>query len=426
MSKYSKFSLSKIIMLVIIVGLVIAAIGLALVLFGDKKQQERLGDWVEDDIFFGVCSGNVNEVDLSEGSQSVKFLENYNTEVRGITSGYYLEKLRDEGESEVIALYNAMLYGYMEGYNYMSIPADIYNEDMMEKAVYYATCDLPIIDLETVLGVRKSSITLADGSVSERYYLYLPTGAKGYIAKKKTAIDTARGIIEEMPEELETELEKAEYLYEWLIKHVKINEEAKYKLSRPHYLYDTLVLNETNYTGISQTYSLLLNLSGIKGFRVLHNAERETEYSWNIVELDGKYYQVDCTADAKVYEIGLGNLKLHFCYSADELKLGDYDKVIKKVTPVCDATDRDAGRIDLKLNKIDWVLQRSQEIADLQKKLEDGADYVTIFSEEFDRYEWEDNYKFVDYWFSYSEIDVKMEHVGKYTCLVYPASKVLR
>ncbi len=426
MSKYSKFSLSKVIMLIIIAGLIVAAIGLILMLFGDNKQQERLGNWVEDSIFFGVCSGDVNDVELSEDSVSVSFLENYNAEVRRITSGHYMEKLREKGETEVIVLYNAMLYGYNEGYNYMSIPADVFNERMMEKALYYATCDLPIIDLETVLGVRKSSITLADGSVSERYYLYLPTGAKAYVNNKNAAIDTALDVVEKMPEELETDFEKAEYLYNWLVTRVELNEETMYKLERPHYLYDALVRNETNYTGFSQAYSLLLNLSGIDGFRVLQNAEKESEYSWNIVNLDGKYYQVDCAADAKVYAIGLGNLKLHFCYSAAELMYGEYDDVLRDDTPVCDAPDRDQGRIDLKLDKIDWVVQKSDGIAELQKKLEDGASYVTIFSKEFDRYKWEDNYKFADYWFSYCKVDVKAVNVGKYICLIYPASKVLR
>jgi len=175
-------------MLLVITGLIVAAIGLVLMLFGDDRQQDRLETWVDDNIFFGVCSGNVNDVDLSEESVSISFLENYNAEVRRITTGHYIEKLREQGENETMALYNALLYGYNEGYNYLSIPADIYNEEMMEKAVYYATCDLPIIDLETVLGVRKSSITLADGSVSDRYYLYLPTGTKNYINKKNVQI----------------------------------------------------------------------------------------------------------------------------------------------------------------------------------------------------------------------------------------------
>ncbi|MBQ3085689.1 MAG: hypothetical protein IJC46_09605 [Clostridia bacterium] len=429
MNKYSKVSTSKIIMIVVFAVLIVAAVALLLMIFSDSLRQDRLRSDMDESVMFGVCSGDVNKVELSDDLVSVSYLENYNAEVRNITSGYYLDILRKNGEKEAISLYNAILYAYNNEMNYISLPAKDYPEETMVKALYFATCDLPIVDINDVsLSAVDSSVTLDDGTVSVRHYLYLPTGGKGYISKKKSAIDAAQKIVDSIPKDCETELAKAEYLHDWLVTNVKVTDDPIYALEKPHYLYDVFMTKSTDYTGFSQAYSLLLNLTGIEGFRVIQNAEKAEEYAWNIVNVDGTYYQTDCTADAKLCTIGLDNFKLHFCISAQAMENGKYQKILREITPACDATDRDAGRIDLDFGDkvLEWTDQNSDGVKAVMKKLEDGAPYVTLRAKKFNEYKWEDNVAFIEYWFDVCTVEFEVVPVGKYVCLVYPSAQVLR
>ena len=173
---------------------------------------------------------------------------------------------------------------------------------------------------------------------------------------------------------------------------------------------------------------MLLNLTGIEGFRVIQNAETAEEYAWNIVNVDGTYYQTDCTADAKLCTIGLDNFKLHFCISAQAMENGKYQKILREITPACDTTDRDAGRIDLDFGDkvLEWTDQNSDAVKAVMKKLEDGAPYITLRAKKFNEYKWEDNVAFIDYWFDVCEVEFEVVALGKYVCLVYPTDQVLR
>ena len=106
----------------------------------------------------------------------------------------------------------------------------MYDEDTMVKAVYYANCDLPVMDLNTEIGGAESSITLADGTVSKRYYIYLPTGSKTHLEFKRQAVREAEAVVAAMPEENNTDLKKAAYLHDWLVRNVRYTADITYMI----------------------------------------------------------------------------------------------------------------------------------------------------------------------------------------------------
>jgi hypothetical protein len=186
-------------MIIFAVLLVFAAAALAVYIYSDGMRQGNMNANVDNSFLFGFCHGDVNNVELSEELISVKAMQTYNGEVKRITSAYFLEQLREAKEDKAVSLYNAPIYAYNNNYNFISVPASLYDDAVMLKAVYYANCDLPIMDLNTQVGYSDSSITMADGTVSKRYYVYLPTGGKNHLNFKRQAVEEAKKIAAILP-----------------------------------------------------------------------------------------------------------------------------------------------------------------------------------------------------------------------------------
>lgn len=420
MSKYNRISPMKIIMIVMAVLLIFAAAALAVYIYSDSQRQGDMNAGVENSFLFGTCLGDVNDVELTQVLISAKSLEKYNGEVSRISSEYYLDQLRKQKETEAVSLYNALIYAYNNEFNFISVPAALYDEDLLIKAVYYANCDLPIMDLNTQIGFSDSSITLADGTVSKRYYIYMPTGSANHVSFKRQAVEEAEKIVKTIPESCTTDMQKAEYLHDWLVKNVRFTADDTYVASAPYYLYDTLVGRVSNSDGISRSYTLLLNLCGVESFTV-YRAEGggKMAHSWNIFKADGAYYQSDATHDANVYGLGLGNLKLHFCLSAAAMGNGEYHKIIGDATPACTATNRDKDHIDLIVESTAESIKEDPAMIALKDRLDNG-EFVTLRCPYFAEAEWQENFKVVSRWFADTKVSFKVSNAGSQVCVLYP------
>lgn len=422
MSKYNRISPIKIIMIILAVLLVFAAAALAVYIYSDSQRQSNMNTGVDGSFIFGTCYGNVNDVELTETLISVKAMRNYNTEVTRISSGHYLSQLRKDSEDQAVALYNALVYAYDNELNFISIPASLYDENTMIRAVYYANCDLPIMDLNTQIGFSDSSITLADGTVSKRYYVYLPTGSANHVNFKRQAVAEAEKIVATIPADCTTDMQKAEYLHDWLVRNVRFTADDTYISGAPYYLYDTLVGRVSNSDGFSRTYTLLLNLCGVEGFTVYRaESNGNTAHSWNVFRADGAYYQADVTHDANVYTLGLGNLKLHFCLSAAAMGNGDYHPVIREATPDCTATNHDKDNIDLIVETTSEAIKDEPAMVALRERLDQG-EYVTLRCPYFAESDWEENFQVISRWFADTKVSFKVSNAGSQVCVLYPKS----
>ena len=96
----------------------------------------------------------------------------------------------------------------------------------------------------------------------------------------------------------QTDMEKVFYVHEWLVQNIAYDREhLKDDVQDDHNLRGTLLEGTAVCDGYAKTYALTLRRLGITGVLVTSKA---INHAWNMVKLDGNWYQVDCTWDDPV------------------------------------------------------------------------------------------------------------------------------
>ena len=96
----------------------------------------------------------------------------------------------------------------------------------------------------------------------------------------------------------QTNLEKVFYVHEWLVQNIAYDREhLSDDVQDDHNLRGALLEGTAVCDGYAKTYALTLRKLGITGVLV---TSKDIGHAWNMVELDGNWYQVDCTWDDPV------------------------------------------------------------------------------------------------------------------------------
>ena len=96
----------------------------------------------------------------------------------------------------------------------------------------------------------------------------------------------------------QTDLEKVFYVHEWLVQNIAYDREhLSDNVQDDHNLRGALLDGTAVCDGYAKTYALTLRKLGITGVLV---TSKDIGHAWNMVELDGNWYQVDCTWDDPV------------------------------------------------------------------------------------------------------------------------------
>ena len=96
----------------------------------------------------------------------------------------------------------------------------------------------------------------------------------------------------------QTDLEKVFYVHEWLVQNIAYDREhLRDDVQDDHNLRGALLEGTAVCDGYAKTYALTLRKLGITGVLV---TSKDIGHAWNMVELDGNWYQVDCTWDDPV------------------------------------------------------------------------------------------------------------------------------
>ena len=96
----------------------------------------------------------------------------------------------------------------------------------------------------------------------------------------------------------QTDLEKVFYVHEWLVQNIAYDREhLSDDVQDDHNLRGALLDGTAVCDGYAKTYALTLRKLGITGVLV---TSKDIGHAWNMVELDGNWYQVDCTWDDPV------------------------------------------------------------------------------------------------------------------------------
>ena len=96
----------------------------------------------------------------------------------------------------------------------------------------------------------------------------------------------------------QTDLERVFYVHEWLVQNIAYDREhLSDGVQDDHNLRGALLEGTAVCDGYAKTYALTLRKLGITGVLV---TSKDIGHAWNMVELDGNWYQVDCTWDDPV------------------------------------------------------------------------------------------------------------------------------
>lgn len=168
-------------------------------------------------------------------------------------------------------------------------------------------------------------------AVEATYLYYSPETVDSleikYLCKKKDLDSYKKKLISAMNKYLKpvqeswTDIQKIIYIHDAIIRNTTYSTSNK----KNHYAYSALVDNVACCDGYTGAFSMLLNELGIKSSFAFTSS-----HAWNMVKLNGKWYNVDCTFDDScINGIQVTNTELcghqYFLISTSKLKSIDKD-----------------------------------------------------------------------------------------------------
>lgn len=184
------------------------------------------------------------------------------------------------------------------------------DSELFKRTLYCLALDNPMLEQNLDWSTWSAKVTIPNpipfsskpGQHLTGKILLIPVFGQGFMDMKLLALEKARQILQDMPQDL-TDVKKAEYIYRYLGEHVEYSDGAD-KADPKQYLYEALVIGKTNCDGFANAFSLLCHLSGVECLEKLYTPEEEGEigHTWNAICLDEKWYNVDATAANEVKE----------------------------------------------------------------------------------------------------------------------------
>lgn len=174
------------------------------------------------------------------------------------------------------------------------------------------------IDMQRYKITRTEAATFVSGVINEHPDLYYVSGysytygsTSGLLVRVKPKYlsgfdDNAfRVMVDDAMSEIEegmSDLEKAITLHDFIVLNCEYDYQNYLDKTLPREVYTTygtLVNRKAVCQGYALTYKFLLNKAGIECYMV---SSDEMNHAWNLIKLDGQYYQVDTTWDDPVWD----------------------------------------------------------------------------------------------------------------------------
>lgn len=208
---------------------------------------------------------------------------------------YHFDRLSDERQ----LVYTALEYALENGYPYVYVDEKIISRsealgDVLERLAL----DSPL--LEQNLSYQTGEFTTyydVKGSSAELTgcYIKVDNFDSRHWKKKMEAVEAAKELIAALPKGM-SEKDTAEYLHRLMLDNIDYYDYSDKQGKIGNYLYDALITGETHCDGSANAYSLLLNLAGIQCLEKQYTGENTVGHTWNMANLDGKWYNIDATA----------------------------------------------------------------------------------------------------------------------------------
>lgn len=305
-----------------------------------QKMQAEIADWQSTTWF--VFSNDLESFDNAEYVTREE-IEGYETTTDVYNQGVYFSKLNDNEK----LIYKAYQYALDNNYMYTYVDESMLNDG-----------DLSAMDIIVLLSLDSAIVqqNLSTVEYSSNHTIYTRIYGKevykeveGYIVSAETFSEKRIEKVNDAIKELErvdfkfeagaTQAEKAKIIFEYVEDNVDYFTESNDKggtgkgdvmsviTGAQDYLHSAVFKGVTNCDGFANMYSLLCQMNGITCFeKVSVPVEGEAGHTWNCVNIDGEWYNVDCTEsvyeedeDTAVYEMlqfgfpdSLGYEKTHY------------------------------------------------------------------------------------------------------------------
>ena len=262
--------------------------------------------------YFDISASNTlyyfgNDTDISASgtiSLSKEELQEYKSRYSDTMTGYFKAQL-DENETYI---YNAVMYASENGYSDIFLPEDVFGGGRFDKAqelefvITFLSCDSPFVAHNyTTDNTLKGNIEQFAGK--SYYHIQLETLGEEYKSRREAAYEKAKSVIASIPDECDSDAEKARYLYNYAATNASYQLEDYSTRNVP--IADLLIDGKAICDGYADTVTMLFNMAGIETASA-NGVSNETKsgHTINFAKLDGEYYYFDASADSIVFEKG--------------------------------------------------------------------------------------------------------------------------
>ncbi len=154
---------------------------------------------------------------------------------------------------------------------------------------------------------------------------------KNELPAAKLAFEAAVSHMLEGVDEIDGDFEKELYLHDRLVRSVIYDLDAEYC----HSAYGALVFGRAVCDGYSEAFQYLLHRAGIESV-IVYGESRGVGHAWNIVKIDGDYYQVDATWNDQ------GDTTYHAYFNITDAQMNvDHDANETAYSlPICNSTEK--------------------------------------------------------------------------------------
>ncbi len=356
------------------------------------QAQEDIAEWKATTWF--VFSNSIESFNDAEYVTKEEIQE-YEVKTDIYNAGVYYSKLNEREQ----LVYKAYQYALDNNYVYTYVDGTMLTENDLPASdiIVLLSLDSAIVQQNMSAVEYSSSHTIGTNIYGidvekevEGFIVSAETFSKQRISRVNKAIDELEKVDFEFTEQA-TDEEKAKAIFEYVEKNVDYAEnlfandksvkgEAVSAASGSEdYLYSAVFKGKTNCDGFANMYSLLCQINGIQCIEKVYFSEVEGEagHTWNSINVNGKWYNVDCTESIEEQNSPEQELKLQtatqFGFS-DELQVHSHDYA--EYAPVCSEN----------LMRIDGTFAESSasgmssKIASYVREAEDGMAVFVVYN----------------------------------------------
>ena len=295
-----------------------------------------------------LLEGNSDYVVFDEKEINKDEILSYTSKYEGASSNYLSKQLGEEA----LLMYKSLIYAYENQYKeieYYSSNNDFENEVL--KAVHTLKAENPFFDWNDKIDI---SYTAMSSKSSGKYYK-LENSQADDIQFKEQAYNKAKELVASI-DNGKSNYDKVAWIYDYIVNNVSyVDDVSSYLEVSPRYIYDALIEGKTQCSGYADTMTMMCNMAGIETMTV--SGELEEGHAWNLVNLDGQFYNCDPTNESCARQDlpeGGKDIKLNFLKSDNVFTAGGYkmQEEVKVDFPKATSDKYDNASVDLSMETI--------------------------------------------------------------------------